>query len=146
MAIWFVPMVREQGCTGYTKAAQAAETAADGGSFVICTSSASEPCQLFARGCSSDDECQAILPGTVCKLDAAEQGGEPYCHAPGEARDDRFRVGVNGQDVSLDVLANDVRSESACRQPTGPSVRRGKNLPEERYSCCPAAWGLVLSA
>jgi cysteine-rich repeat protein len=98
--------------TSYSQEAQAAETAADGGSFVVCTATASEYCQLFARGCSEDADCE-VVPGTVCATGATI----PYCHAPGDARDDRFFVEVDATGNNLDVLANDSLSESACLDP-----------------------------
>ncbi len=97
----------------YTQEAKAAETAADGGYFIVCPANPSEKCQLFARRCQSDAECAAAIPGTTCNLDAAE----PYCNSPGEARDDRYSVDVSSTDNLLDVLANDSLSESACIDP-----------------------------
>ena len=51
------------------------------------------------------------MPGTRCNLDAAV----PYCSSPGDARDDRANVARSSSDNILDVLANDSRSESSCR-------------------------------
>lgn len=48
----------------YTKYAQSAETATDGGSFLVCPQNPSEDCQLFARSCRSDAACASIVPGT----------------------------------------------------------------------------------
>ena len=53
--------------TSYTQESQAAETASDGGGFIVCPANPSENCQLFARGCSTDQECAAVVPGTRCK-------------------------------------------------------------------------------
>lgn len=96
----------------YSQEAKAAETAPDGGFFVVCPANPSEACQLFARTCASDLGCSAV-PGTRCNTGAAV----PYCHAPGEARDDRAQVGIGSSDNVIDVLANDTLSESACVAP-----------------------------
>ncbi len=102
----------------YTKEAMSAETAPDGGSFIICPRNPSESCQLFAHACESDADCP---PGTVCNLDGVNTVGAAYCHAPGDARDDRYRVDrdVVGETnpVALNVLLNDSLSESACVDP-----------------------------
>ncbi len=97
----------------YTKYAQSAETATDGGSFVVCPQNPSEDCQLFARTCRSDADCAAIVPGTRCMLDAPV----PYCSSPGEARDDYTQVQRGATGNVVDVLANDSRSESSCLDP-----------------------------
>lgn len=99
--------------TTYTKYAQSAETASDGGSFIICPQNPSEPCQLFARTCSSDAECAEIAPGTRCQVDAEI----PYCASEGEARDDVASVQSSSTANVIDVLANDSRSESTCIDP-----------------------------
>ena len=103
--------------TSYTKYSQSAETAADGGAFIICPQNPSEDCQLFARTCFDDADCADIVPGTECKEDAVV----PYCHSPGDARDDGYQVDRDGSNannpVPLDVLANDSLSESACMDP-----------------------------
>jgi cysteine-rich repeat protein len=97
----------------YTKYAQSAETASDGGSFIVCPNNPSEDCQLFARVCKSDADCAAIVPGTRCNLTAPV----PYCSSTGEARDDYARVQRQSSGNIIDVLANDSRSESSCMDP-----------------------------
>jgi cysteine-rich repeat protein len=97
----------------YTKYAQSAETASDGGSFILCPNNPSEDCQLFARTCRSDADCAAIVPGTLCNLGAPV----PYCSSQGQARDDYAKVPRNSSGNVIDVLANDSRSESSCRDP-----------------------------
>ncbi|HMI90254.1 MAG TPA: DUF4215 domain-containing protein, partial [Polyangiales bacterium] len=103
--------------TSYKQYSQSAETAADGAAFIVCPPNPSEDCQLFARTCFDDAECADIAPGTSCKQDAAV----PYCHSPGDARDDGYQVDRDGTGtvnaVPLDVLANDSLSESACIDP-----------------------------
>jgi len=97
----------------YTKYAQSAETASDGGAFIICPSNPSEACQLFARTCASDSDCADSAPGTRCQLSAPV----PYCASKGEARDDSLSVQASASNVPVDVLANDSRSESTCVDP-----------------------------
>ena len=97
----------------YTKYAQSAETASDGGSFIVCPNNPSEDCQLFARACKTDSDCAAIVPGTRCNVSAPV----PYCSSRGEALDDYAKVQRQSSGNVIDVLANDSRSESACIDP-----------------------------
>ena len=108
----------------YKTFAQSAETASDGGAFIICPNTPSEDCQLFARTCETDEDCAAIVPGTRCNTSATV----PYCSSPGEARDDNTSVERSSAGNVIDVLANDSRSESSCQDPimkvvsvTGPN-------------------------
>lgn len=107
--------------TSYTKYAQSAETASDGGSFIVCPTGSSEDCQLFARICTSDAECEAELPGTTCNLTAAV----PYCSARGRANDDYATVDRAETGHVIDVLANDTRSESSCINPIKKVISLG---------------------
>ena len=104
--------------TSYSNAAQAAETAADGGAFIVCAFTSSQDCQLFARACMVDSDCP---PGTLCNLDGVSSVGTAFCNAPGEARDDIYEVERDVSEainpIPLDVLANDTLSESACVDP-----------------------------
>jgi cysteine-rich repeat protein len=104
--------------TSYSNAAQAAETAADGGAFIVCAFTSSQDCQLFARACEEDSDCP---PGTLCNLDGVSTVGTAFCNAPGEARDDVYEVerdvAAEVNPIPLDVLANDSLSESACVDP-----------------------------
>ena len=102
--------------TSYTKYSKAAETAADGGAFIVCPLNPSEDCQLFARTCFDDADCAEIVPGTSCNT----ASDIPYCHSPGDARDDGYQVdrgSASSAAIPLDVLANDSLSESACVDP-----------------------------
>jgi len=98
--------------SSYSQEGKAAETAADGGFFIVCPANPSEPCQMYARTCAADTDC-SVLPGTRCDL----SGTIAYCHAEGEARDDRVTVDVDSTGNIIDVLANDTLSESACVDP-----------------------------
>ncbi len=104
--------------TSYVQESKSAETAPDGGAFIVCSVNPSEDCQLFAKACQSDADCP---PGTICNLDGIDTVGVPYCHAPGDARDDRYRVDRDAvsedNPVPLAVLINDSLSESACIDP-----------------------------
>lgn len=107
--------------TSYTKYAQSAETASDGGSFIVCPTGSSEDCQLFARICTSDADCAAEVPGTTCNLSAPV----PYCSSRGQANDDYAKVAQGEADHAIDVLANDSRSEASCVDPVKKVVSLG---------------------
>ena len=105
--------------TSYNKYGKSAETAADGGAFIICPLNPSEDCQLFARTCATDADCADDRARHELRRSARRI---PYCHSPGEARDDAL-LGRSRHDrrartpIPLDVLANDSLSESACVDP-----------------------------
>ena len=96
-----------------------AETASDGSGFVMCATNPSNPCYLFALACDIDADCEARLPGTVCRT--KDDQGLPldinYCWAPATARDDYSNA--NAGDVkAVRVLDNDTRSEGTCTDGT----------------------------
>jgi cysteine-rich repeat protein len=117
--------------TSYVNAAQAAETAPDGGAFIVCTFTSSEDCQIFSRTCESDADCP---PGTTCNLDG-DMGpvGVDFCNAPGEARDDIFEVErdvfrlctSDGDQNGMDCTASD----TACLAQGGSCDQVGANDP-----------------
>jgi cysteine-rich repeat protein len=112
--------------TSYSNAAQAAETAADGGAFILCAFTSSQDCQLFARVCEADGDCP---PGTLCNTGNVSSGGVGFCNAPGEARDDTYQVERDvyktctstGAQNGLDCTASD----TACLAESGTCAQVG---------------------
>ena len=104
------------GSTGLSYAdnqpAQAAETASDGGYFIVCPNTNSAPCQMFARTCFENVDCQDIS-GLECNADATT----PFCFRKARAIDDHYEVDPSTTGNTLNVTANDVLSESACVDP-----------------------------
>lgn len=94
--------------TSYSNAAQAAETAADGGAFIVCAFTGSQDCQLFARACDTDSDCP---PGTLCNLDGVSSVGQAFCNAPGEARDDVFAA---ERDVYKECVSSGAQNGLDC--------------------------------
>ena len=84
--------------------------------FIICPHNPSEDCQLFARTCETDADCAEIVPGTRCAVTAAI----PYCHSPGEARDDAYSVDRDTTGVEQPGAAR----RAGQRQPERVGVRR----------------------
>ncbi|MDD9967057.1 MAG: DUF4215 domain-containing protein [Myxococcales bacterium] len=119
-----------EGGTSYANAAQAAETAPDGGSFIICTFTSSEDCQLFSRVCETDADCP---PGTLCNLDGASSVGVNYCNAPGAARDDVFEADRDTYKECASAGAQNgtdcTASATACEADEGTCDQVGQTLP-----------------
>ena len=85
----------------------------DGGAFVICPEVPAEGCRLFARTCTTDEDCQTVIPGGICTM--APGVPVPYCASPALARDDLATVAANSTANVIDVLDNDTVSEGICR-------------------------------
>lgn len=104
--------------------ATGAETSTDGSGFLVCTSTNSESCYLFAQACQSDSDC---FNGATCQTTYVDEGGVtrayevPFCASVGRARDDfantsRYIDAMDNGEVVIDVLRNDTRSSGTCRE------------------------------
>ena len=61
----------------------------------------------FARTCTTDAECNAVVSGTTCTMGTTPSGTIHYCSAVGNANDDYVTASTIGGAQTIDVLAND---------------------------------------